>query len=71
MDELKSILTKSHGIIHCKIDDELQKCNPLSSRGIYLVEVDNGVVWGYDSEKYELDENNSISKKKTEELAES
>ncbi|MDH5680775.1 MAG: hypothetical protein OEZ36_04245 [Spirochaetota bacterium] len=61
---LKSVITKKHGSFTSRIDEGLQKCNPLSSRGIFLVQVDNGVVWGYDSEKYLLDESNDIVRRK-------
>ncbi len=57
---IKKIITKSHGIIQCEIDGDLQKCNPLAIRGIYLVEVENGVVWGYDCIRYEVTDNNAI-----------
>jgi hypothetical protein len=57
---VKKIITKSHGIIQCEIDEDLQKCNPLAIRGIYLVEVENGIVWGYDYIRYEMDDSNAI-----------
>jgi len=63
MAEPKSIITKSHGNFTCLIDNDLQKNNPLAVRGIYLVEVSNGVAWGYDSDKYELDSDLSFKKK--------
>ncbi len=63
MEETKTIITKAHGSFSCRIDHELQKCNPLTARGIYLVEVENGVVWGYDSEKYEINTSNDVVRK--------
>jgi len=65
MAVLKSVITKQHGSFTSRIDEELQKCNPLTTRGIYLVQVENGVVWGYDSEKYEMDESNDIVRRKS------
>ncbi len=64
MDKTKSLITKNHASFTCKINYDLQKCNSLASKGIFLVEVENGVVWGYDSDKYMYDENNLIVRKK-------
>ncbi len=63
MNDLKSILTRDHGTINCRIDTELQKNNSLAERGIFLVEVENGVAWGYDEQFYEYQEDNSIARK--------
>ncbi len=63
MSDPRSILTRDYGTINCRIDKELQKNNSLTERGIFLVEVEDGVTWGYDEEFYEYQDDNSISRK--------
>lgn len=63
MKDLKDsieVITRDHGSFSCVVDQALQKSNPLAGRGIYLVPVDNGVIWGYDSEFYLKEEDESI-----------
>ncbi len=59
---IKTLLTKKHGVIESEIDNELQLRNKYTEYGMYLINVDNGVVWGYDADKYEYI-NGDIKKK--------
>lgn len=60
---IKTLLTKDSGIIDVEIDSDLQINNSYSEYGIYLVKIENGVVWGYDANKYEYKDEKIVKKK--------
>lgn len=63
MNKTIEVITKTHGTFSFNVDKALQKSNPLSDRGIYLVPVENGVIWGYDSEFYFQEDDETISRR--------
>ncbi len=59
---VKTLLTKDYGVIEAQIDSDLQLNNKYTEWGMYLVNVENGVVWGYDVDKYEYKDNEIVKK---------
>lgn len=59
---VKTLLTKDYGVIEAQIDSDLQINNKYTEWGMYLVNVENGVVWGYDVDKYEYKDNEIVKK---------
>jgi hypothetical protein len=59
---VKTLLTKDYGVIEAQIDSDLQLNNKYTEWGMYLVNVENGVVWGYDVDKYEFKDNEIVKK---------
>ena len=59
---LKKFITQNYGVIECEVDKMLQRKNLLVERGIYLVEVEDGIVWGYDIDRYEKVEESIVRK---------
>jgi hypothetical protein len=60
----KTLLTKKYGVIEAEIDNELQLNNKYTEWGMYLINVEGGVVWGYDADKYMFIDDDIVKKQK-------
>lgn len=50
--------------IRTKINKDLQENNFLIHKNIYLIEIEQGIVWGYDEKYYEVDPHSNSCKKR-------
>lgn len=64
---IKTLLTDKYGVIEAEIDSDLQINNQYTEWGMFLINVENGVVWGYDVEKYMYKDNRIVKKPANEE----